>query len=332
MHAVAQAGGNPSSQHQLGQAARRQTDRAEAQLLQWLGLPRASFVFLGDALEADAWAIEFYLQQQAVGAQKVCLPAAMPRWQPLATLLRRRGVQVVDLCTPAPDGAGAWGHGVKPEALLGAAVLAIDAFDVATGVCAPVAALYAQAQAAGVPVHVAIGAPCAPSALPALADCAQTVAVSAASVAGPQGVAALLALPRAYGLPPAGTVPRELVVGFGASAAAACAAAPRAPATARALAGRRDQLEAALAPLQLVAVASDQPRQPGASLLVPAQPADAPALAALVAKTQQSGFNVSCVADALGRTGMRLWLDGLWPSADDARFVAQCTAWRSEES
>lgn len=215
MAAVARRGGNPASQHRLGQAARRDVDAAAQAVAACVGLPGAQVVFVRDVAEAHVLAL----------VQLAASSAAPVYWRDrgndaafaaAAALLAALGVAVQ--AAPAGVTANAAGPHLAPG-VLGWVLGPRDP----QGAWGPEdAAALALTRTAGWAVHVdasaAFGGDAAAHgtilAWPA-AGAPRSVALAGTSVGGPPGVAALIGQP-APERP--GTVPRELAVGLGAAA------------------------------------------------------------------------------------------------------------------
>lgn len=238
--AALETAGNASSVHGFGRAQRRLLEAARAQVAALAGLPPAGLVFTAGASEANNLALRGLPGPLLVGAtEHPSILAVRPD-------ARRIPVTAEGLIEPAALAAALEG--------LAQPLVAIQAANNETGVIQPLAALAPLVRAAGGWLHV--DAVQAAGRLPPgdWAAMADSVALSAHKLGGPQGVGALL-LAREAPLVPlvagggqerrrrAGTEPVALAAAFG--AAAAEAAATQAAEAARLLA-LRERLEAGL--------------------------------------------------------------------------------------
>ena len=97
MREVALLGGNPSSPHGVGRAARRHLEQAGDALRALMQAPRAEVLWTGGGPEAQALPLLGLAQARraAAGCQTVCVPwASQPSTQACLTQLRAAGWQV----------------------------------------------------------------------------------------------------------------------------------------------------------------------------------------------------------------------------------------------
>ena len=232
-------GGNPSSPHASGRAARALLSEAREAVAALLGAAPREVVFTGGGTEADNLAVIGGARAAVAGGadrRVVTTTVEHPAVEDACARLEQEGFEVVRVGVDAegiPD----------PEALAaavtpGTALLAVMLMQNETGALFPVAEAFALARARSrcVRLHAdavqALGKiPFSPGALGA-----DTVAVSAHKIHGPQGVGALWVregrepLPRAHGGKQekgvrTGTENVPGAAGFGAAAAAALAEA-----------------------------------------------------------------------------------------------------------
>lgn len=224
-------GGNPSSVHAAGRAARARVEQARADVAALVGVPAAAVTFVSGGTEADALAIESAL---AAGCERIIVGAT--EHEAVAETAKASGAKLEEWRVDA-DGVAdlvwlvrALGDGRRTLVCLMAA-------NNETGVIQPVADAAAAVRAAGGWLHVDAvqAAGKTPVSFEELG--ADTMALSAHKLGGPQGVGALIAGPRA-------TLSRRLhgggqergaragtenvpgIAGFGAAAKAALAELP----------------------------------------------------------------------------------------------------------
>jgi cysteine desulfurase len=269
--AVARAlaiGGNPSSVHARGRAARAAVETARAQVAALAGVEPADLVFTSGGTEANALAIESAV---AGGAVKRLILGATEHDSVIETIRAQRlpaeiwpvdGQGVADLAWLEARLAG-W------DEADGRPFVALMAANNETGAIQPAAEAARLVHAAGGLIHLdAIqAAGKAPVGLTALG--ADTLSLSAHKLGGPQGVGALAFAPRAAihrrlhgggqerGLR-AGTENVAGIAGFGAAAEAALKALPHAAAQA----GWRDAAAEAVKAAGAAVAGEGAPRLP----------------------------------------------------------------------
>ena len=225
--------GNPSSVHADGRAARALLEQARSQVAALAGAKPASVTFTSGGTEANVLAIRSAV---AAGARRLLISAIEHDCVREAALAS--GAEVVELPV-LPDGV------IDLDALqaaldawplsAGSVFLALMAANNETGVIQPVREAGERVRAAGGWLHV--DAVQAAGRIPVGLDlcCADTLALSAHKLGGPQGIGALVAGPRSRivrDLPGggqeqgrrAGTQNLIGAAGFGAAAAAALSA------------------------------------------------------------------------------------------------------------
>ena len=230
--------GNPSSVHADGRAARALLEQARSQVASLAGAKPASVTFTSGGTEANVLAVRSAV---AAGSRRLLVSAIEHDCVRESAL--SSGVEVVELPV-LPNGV------IDLEALeaaldawppvAGPVFLALMAANNETGVIQPVREAGERVRAAGGWLHV--DAVQAAGRLSVGLDlfCADTLALSAHKLGGPQGIGALVAAPRsriARDLPGggqeqgrrAGTQNLIGAAGFGAAVAAALAAGPTDP-------------------------------------------------------------------------------------------------------
>ncbi|MFN7265835.1 MAG: cysteine desulfurase family protein [Phenylobacterium sp.] len=254
--------GNPSSVHADGRAARALLEQARGQVASLAGAKPSSVTFTSGGTEANVLAVRSAV---AAGSRRLLVSAIEHDCVREAALAS--GVEVVELPVLASGvidlealraALDAWPSAAGPV------FLSLMAANNETGVIQPVREAGERVRAAGGWLHV--DAVQAAGRLPVALDlyCADTLALSAHKLGGPQGIGALIAGPRSRivrDLPGggqeqgrrAGTQNLIGAAGFGAAAAAAImtgSACPRA----------RDQAAAILAEAGAQVVGADAPR------------------------------------------------------------------------
>ncbi len=233
-------GGNPSSPHASGRAARALLSEAREAVAALLGAAPREILFTSGGTEADNLAVIGGARAAvAEGADRRVVTTAVehPAVEDACRLLEREGFEVVRVGVDAegiPD-PGALADAVTP----GTALLAVMLLQNETGAILPAAEAFARARARSARVRLHADAVQALGKIPVAVGAlgADTVAVSAHKIHGPQGIGALWArpgrepCPRAFG----GRQERGLrtgtenvpgSAGFGAAAAAAFAEGP----------------------------------------------------------------------------------------------------------
>jgi cysteine desulfurase len=258
-----QLGANPSSIHSAGRAARSMIEAARASVAELVGAKPESVTFVSGGTEANALAIESAV---AAGLSRIIV-GATEHDAVLATASETGAT--VDVW-PVSE------HGLPDLAWLeneisdrGPAFVCLMLANNETGVIQPVADAAAIVRRAGGWLHVDAVQAAGKIAVDAGSLDADTLALSAHKIGGPQGVGALIAGPRA-------TLARQLhgggqergrragtenvsgIAGFGAAAKAALRDLP----TAAAQAGWRDALADRMTCSDAVVLGSDAPRLP----------------------------------------------------------------------
>ena len=327
--------GNAASVHAFGRAQRRHLEQARAAVAALAGLPPAAVVFTSGATEANNLAL---------------------KGLPAASLLLGGGEHPSALAAaPAAGRLPLTADGLIEPGVLAAALtalpaptlVAIQAANNETGVLQPLALLAPQVRAAGGWLHV--DAVQAAGRLPRAlwADGADSLALSAHKLGGPQGAGALL-LARDAPLTAqlagggqerrrrAGTEPVALLAGFGAAAAEA---ADRQAAEAARLLALRERLEAGLRRISAATVifGAGAPRLPNTTAFAVPGVAAETALAALDLAGVALSSGSACssgkvepshvlaamgVAPGLARCALRASLGWSSTAAEVDRFLA----------
>lgn len=239
--------GNPSSPHALGRAARRQLDRARAQVASALGGLEKEVMFTSGASEANRWLVDALVERARLAERplRVCMsPFEHPSLRkPLLAASRQGAISLVEAQVES-GGAIRW----SPDDLRAADAVFLTAAHNETGLL-PLwddVLPWVSDQAL-----VASDAAQAVGRLPPLPERVDAVVASAHKMGGVAGVGAMLLRPRARALPlpwagggqeggrRPGTEPLALISAMG--AAAACIERTRA--SHAALQPLRDDLE-----------------------------------------------------------------------------------------
>ncbi len=264
--AIAEAlaeGGNPSSVHAAGRAARARVEQARADIAALVGVAPAAVTFVSGGTEADALAIESAL---AAGCERIIVGAT--EHEAVAETAKASGALVEEWRVDR-DGIAdlAW----LVRALDGGrrTLVCLMAANNETGVIQPVAAAAAAVRAAGGWLHVDAVQAAGKIPLDFETLGADTLALSAHKLGGPQGIGALVAGPRARltrrlhgggqerGLR-SGTENVPGIAGFGAAARAALAELPALTAQS----AFRDSLAERLKAAGAVVIGEGAPRLP----------------------------------------------------------------------
>lgn len=236
--AVARAlamGGNPSSVHAAGRAARALVEEARVDVAALIGAPASTVVFTSGGTEANALAIESAV---AAGSRRLIVSAI----EHDSVLEAARAVAAVEVMPVDADGVAdlSWLRErlARWDAADGAPFVALMLANNETGVIQPVAEAAALVREAEGWLHVDAIQAAGKIAVDSRALGADTLSVSAHKLGGPQGVGALTFGPRAtlsrrqHGGGQergrrAGTENVPGIAGFGAAARAALADLPR---------------------------------------------------------------------------------------------------------
>jgi cysteine desulfurase len=183
------AGGNPSSVHAVGRAARQTVENARAQVAALVGVVPGSVTFTSGGTEANALAIE---SAKAAGFTKIVVSAC--EHESVLETARVSGLPV-ETMPISKDGVGdlAWLEANIGEKTLVCLMLANNE----TGVVQPVADASAIVREAGGWLHVDAIQAAGKIAVDFTALGADTMALSAHKLGGPQGIGALVAGTRA---------------------------------------------------------------------------------------------------------------------------------------
>ncbi|RAI59947.1 cysteine desulfurase family protein [Roseicella frigidaeris] len=337
--AALEAGGNPSSVHAAGRAARRRLEEAREALAARFGARPRDVVFTGGGTEANALAIH------GLGRGRRLLVGATEH---PAVLAAAPGAGVIPV---HPDGTADLAALAALLAEGGPALVCLMAANNETGVRHPLAEAAALCRAAGALLHVDAvqAAGRLPLSLAALG--ADSLALSGHKLGGPAGAGALLLRP-GLELPPliagggqergrrGGTEPLPAIAGL----AAALLPPEAAAAEAARLAALRDRIEAgirAIAPEAVIAGAA-APRLPNTScILLPGAPAETQVIALDLAglrvsagaacssgKVARSPVLAAMGFGALAGCGLRVSLPWDAPEEAPERFLAGWAAMR----
>jgi cysteine desulfurase len=334
--AALDAGGNPSSVHAAGRAARRRLEEAREAVATRFGARVQDVVFTSGGTEANALAVH------GLGRGRRVLVGATEH---PAVLAAAPGATVIPVL---PDGTVDLAALEALLAAAGPALVCLMAANNETGVLHPLAEVAALCRAQGALLHVDAVQAAGRVALPA--DC-DSLALSGHKLGGPAGAGALL-------LRPGLDVP-ALIAGGGQErgrrggteplpAIAGLAAAARVAIDGDRLAGLRDRIEAgiaALAPEAVIAGAA-APRLPNTScIILPGVAAETQVIALDLAGVRVSA-GAACSSGKVGRSpvlaamgfselagcGIRVSLP--WDVAEDApeRFLGAWAAMRARLS
>ena len=336
-------GGNASSVHAAGRAARRALEDAREALAARFGVEPGEVVLTAGGTEANALAVAGLGRGRRVlaGATEhaAVLAAAGPGAEPVP--VRPDGTADLDALAAMLAGSGG------PPALV-----CLMAANNETGVLHPLAEAAALCRAHGALLHVdAVQAAGRVALEPGLAD---SVALSGHKLGGPAGAGALLLRPGLH-LPAlvagggqergrrGGTEPLPAIAGFAAAAEAAT------PDAAGQLAALRDRLEATVlaAASEAVAVGAGAPRLPNTScILLPGVSAEAQVIALDLAGVRVSA-GAACSSGKVARShvlaamglgasaaGCAIRVSLPWNAPEDApeRFVLAWSAMRARLS
>jgi cysteine desulfurase len=325
-----QAGGNPSSVHAAGRAARGRLERARTDVATLVGSAPAAVTFVSGGAEANALALE---SAAANGVTRLIIGAT--EHDTVSETAARLGLP---LETWPVDGDGradlAW-----LEARLatgGRALVALMLANNETGVIQPVSEAAALVRAADGWLHVDAIQAAGKMAIDFETLGADTLSLSAHKIGGPQGVGALVAGPRARltrrlqgggqerGLR-AGTENGPGIAGFGAAARAALTDLS----TLAAQAAWRDEAQAALEAQGAVTLGAKAPRLPQTlCVAAPGHPSELQVIALDLAGIMVSAgaacssgkVKASRVVTAMGRpdlAAVSVRVSGGWASRPD---------------
>lgn len=193
--AALEAGGNPSSVHAVGRAARARLEAARGQVAALMGAPASTVVFTSGGTEANALAIESAV---ASGARRLIVSAV--EHDAVIETARASGAAVEFWPVDAQGRVQLNWLSARLErwdASEGAAFVALMLANNETGVIQPVAEAAEMVRAAGGWLHVDAVQAAGKIGFDSRALGADTLAVSAHKLGGPQGVGALTFGPRA---------------------------------------------------------------------------------------------------------------------------------------
>ncbi|MDZ4320478.1 MAG: aminotransferase class V-fold PLP-dependent enzyme [Phenylobacterium sp.] len=261
------AGGNPSSVHAAGRAARARVEQARSQVATLIGAPASTVVFTSGGTEANALAIDSAV---AGGCQRLLISAI--EHDAVLETAKASGA-AVELLPVTADGRldldilaarlAAW------DAADGRPFIALMLANNETGVIQPVAEAAVRVREAGGWLHVDAVQAAGRIAIDSRALGADTLAISSHKLGGPGGAGALTFGPRAALVRQlhgggqergrrAGTENVGGLAGFGAAAEAALRDLDAAAAQSE----WRDAAEAALVAAGAVAIGQQSPRLP----------------------------------------------------------------------
>jgi cysteine desulfurase len=263
------AWGNPSSVHAEGRAARARLDEARCEVAELFAASPSDVVFTSGGTEASNLAVRSPFERDFGGAILLA-PIEHASVDATARYLAERGVERRSPRVQR-DGRIDLDEVERMLASGGVRLVAVQAVNGETGVIQPIEEVARLAHRHGAVVHVdaiqAIGRVEPPSG--GWLAHADTLAVAAHKIRGPKGIGALVTRPghplvpvlrggsQERGLRP-GTQDAALAVGF----AAATRAARTSLSEYRAVAARRDRLQAGLLGLGRVGINGGEPRAP----------------------------------------------------------------------
>jgi len=193
-HALA-IGGNPSSVHAAGRAARAAVERARAQVAAVIGMPSGSIVFTSGAAEANALAI---LSAVANGSRRLIVGAVEHETVVETAKASGAAVEVLPIDTRGvADLAWLEDRLSRWDAADGAPFVALMLANNENGVIQPVAEAGALVRAAGGLLHVDAVQAAGKLPIDMKAFAADTLALTAHKLGGPQGSGALAFASRA---------------------------------------------------------------------------------------------------------------------------------------
>lgn len=228
-------GGNPSSLHSRGRAARARVEEAREQVARLAGCDPAEVIFTAGGTEADNLAIKglYWKRQEANPAARRIILSAIEHHAVTDAAEWLEAHEGAQLTWVQPDAQGyispqaiAQAVGQQPETV---ALISLMWANNEVGTIQPVAQVAALAADWGIPLHTDAVQALGSVPLNFRASQVSTMAISAHKIGGPMGVGALIA-GRRVGLTPllhgggqeravrSGTIDAASIVGFGAAA------------------------------------------------------------------------------------------------------------------